>query len=253
METWEFWEHVESVAGRDSQCHCPLTPCNSFYLPLTPLYTKTIVCTPVLLYYRTPKKTTPKKPLDLSGEPSFLLAMALLCSRRPCFFCSNRPADFAVDVFLAVASSVFDSQFHVALCGGFGVVEMAANGLDDEKMRVRLKKSTSKFCHDKKCLYLCNRLRQATRALSSAGLEHLPYKQRVGGSNPSAPTRVRDISTAGVSFAFTAFRAVAGSVAAGGSRLHENLPVACRTRWGIREAGGNGWHGFHTGSVPKTT
>ena len=25
--------------------------------------------------------------------------------------------------------------------------------------------------------------------LSSAGLEHLPYKQRVGGSNPSAPTR----------------------------------------------------------------
>ena len=28
------------------------------------------------------------------------------------------------------------------------------------------------------------------RAFSSAGLEHLPYKQRVGGSNPSAPTGV---------------------------------------------------------------
>ena len=28
-----------------------------------------------------------------------------------------------------------------------------------------------------------------TRAFSSAGLEHLPYKQRVGGSNPSTPTR----------------------------------------------------------------
>ena len=27
-----------------------------------------------------------------------------------------------------------------------------------------------------------------TRAFSSAGLEHLPYKQRVGGSNPSTPT-----------------------------------------------------------------
>ena len=26
------------------------------------------------------------------------------------------------------------------------------------------------------------------RVLSSAGSEHLPYKQRVGGSNPSAPT-----------------------------------------------------------------
>ena len=66
--------------------------------------------------------------------------MALFCSRL-IVFCSNRPAVFAVDGFLAVASSVFDSQFHVALCGGFGVVEMAAMGQDDEKMRVRLKKT----------------------------------------------------------------------------------------------------------------
>ncbi len=29
------------------------------------------------------------------------------------------------------------------------------------------------------------------RAFSSAGSEHLPYKQRVGGSNPSTPTRQR--------------------------------------------------------------
>ena len=28
------------------------------------------------------------------------------------------------------------------------------------------------------------------RAFSSAGLEHLPYKQRVGGSNPSTPTKL---------------------------------------------------------------
>ena len=27
--------------------------------------------------------------------------------------------------------------------------------------------------------------------LSSAGSEHLPYKQRVGGSNPSAPTEIQ--------------------------------------------------------------
>ena len=32
------------------------------------------------------------------------------------------------------------------------------------------------------------------RALSSAGLEHLPYKQRVGGSNPSAPTILQKAS-----------------------------------------------------------
>ena len=31
------------------------------------------------------------------------------------------------------------------------------------------------------------------RALSSAGSERLPYKQRVGGSNPSAPTKAAGI------------------------------------------------------------
>ena len=30
---------------------------------------------------------------------------------------------------------------------------------------------------------------KGTREFSSAGLEHLPYKQRVGGSNPSTPTK----------------------------------------------------------------
>ena len=34
------------------------------------------------------------------------------------------------------------------------------------------------------------------RALSSAGSERLPYKQRVGGSNPSAPTT--EINAAGI-------------------------------------------------------
>ena len=33
------------------------------------------------------------------------------------------------------------------------------------------------------------------RAFSSAGSEHLPYKQRVGGSNPSTPTREEQEST----------------------------------------------------------
>ena len=31
-------------------------------------------------------------------------------------------------------------------------------------------------------------LTRKARAFSSVGLEHLPYKQRVGGSNPSTPT-----------------------------------------------------------------
>ena len=38
--------------------------------------------------------------------------------------------------------------------------------------------------------------KNSKRALSSAGSERLPYKQRVGGSNPSAPTTLylREIS-----------------------------------------------------------
>ena len=35
-------------------------------------------------------------------------------------------------------------------------------------------------------------LSKGNRALSSAGSERLPYKQRVGGSNPSAPTFIQD-------------------------------------------------------------
>ena len=44
------------------------------------------------------------------------------------------------------------------------------------------------FGQTRKNTYLCIAFRNKTRAFSSAGLEHLPYKQRVGGSNPSTPT-----------------------------------------------------------------
>ena len=42
-------------------------------------------------------------------------------------------------------------------------------------------------------LYLCTHLKQV-RAFSSVGLEHLPYKQRVGGSTPSTPTSEEGVS-----------------------------------------------------------
>ena len=45
------------------------------------------------------------------------------------------------------------------------------------------------FGQTQKKPYLCIAFRNKARAFSSAGLEHLPYKQRVGGSNPSAPTQ----------------------------------------------------------------
>ena len=61
------------------------------------------------------------------------------------------------------------------------------------------KKDTKKFGRIAEKPYLCSRFRErkqrirqdagTQRAFSSVGLEHLPYKQRVGGSNPSTPTR----------------------------------------------------------------
>ena len=39
----------------------------------------------------------------------------------------------------------------------------------------------------KKMSYLCNP--KTRREISSVGLERLPYKQRVGGSTPSSPTK----------------------------------------------------------------
>lgn len=47
------------------------------------------------------------------------------------------------------------------------------------------------FCNIEKSYIFASHLREnatSTRAFSSAGSEHLPYKQRVGGSNPSTPT-----------------------------------------------------------------
>ena len=47
--------------------------------------------------------------------------------------------------------------------------------------------------------YICSPFRKkqsSYREHSSVGLEHLPYKQRVGGSTPSAPTKALDFSKA---------------------------------------------------------
>ena len=49
-----------------------------------------------------------------------------------------------------------------------------------------------KFGDIKKSRTFASLLREkAIGAFSSAGSEHLPYKQRVGGSNPSTPTRAK--------------------------------------------------------------
>jgi hypothetical protein len=55
---------------------------------------------------------------------------------------------------------------------------------------IHIWKKLGKMLHESNgCSYICIRFgSKATGAHSSAGSEHLPYKQGVGGSNPSAPT-----------------------------------------------------------------
>ena len=59
-----------------------------------------------------------------------------------------------------------------------------------EKKGLKRKISCKIFCSYHKKQYLCSAFQnnEGFRAFSSAGSEHLPYKQRVGGSNPSTPT-----------------------------------------------------------------
>ena len=52
-----------------------------------------------------------------------------------------------------------------------------------------LKNNVVKNLQIRKIVVPLQRKTEKDRAFSSAGSEHLPYKQRVGGSNPSTPTR----------------------------------------------------------------
>ena len=51
-------------------------------------------------------------------------------------------------------------------------------------------KNCTKICKMKNFVYLCT-AQAKNWEFSSAGSEHLPYKQRVGGSNPSTPTKTK--------------------------------------------------------------
>ena len=65
-------------------------------------------------------------------------------------------------------------------------VDPLARWLFFQKMPIFWKNTPEKFLDSKKSSTFASQL--SDRAFSSAGSEHLPYKQRVGGSNPSTPT-----------------------------------------------------------------
>ena len=65
-------------------------------------------------------------------------------------------------------------------------VDPLARWLFFQKMAIFWKNTPEKFVDSEKSSTFASQL--SDRAFSSAGSEHLPYKQRVGGSNPSTPT-----------------------------------------------------------------
>ena len=65
-------------------------------------------------------------------------------------------------------------------------VDPLARWLFFQKMPIFWKNTPEKFVDSEKSSTFASQL--SDRAFSSAGSEHLPYKQRVGGSNPSTPT-----------------------------------------------------------------
>ena len=64
------------------------------------------------------------------------------------------------------------------------------------------KKNRKGYCIKSDSDYLCNPFWEEREwEFSSAGSEHLPYKQRVGGSNPSTPTKSPSFQTRGFFYA----------------------------------------------------
>ena len=57
-----------------------------------------------------------------------------------------------------------------------------------------------KFCRNNLAPIFAVRIKK--REFSSVGLEHLPYKQRVGGSTPSTPTKCKRFHENGTFFYF---------------------------------------------------
>jgi len=69
-------------------------------------------------------------------------------------------------------------------------------------LRVSRKKNSKKIKKifgEKFWMYICSPF-GGERAISSVGLEHLPYKQGVVGSNPTSPTKMKRLSNTTVFF-----------------------------------------------------
>ena len=78
----------------------------------------------------------------------------------------------------------------------------------------------------RKSFYLCTAIENESFsdwALSSAGSERLPYKQRVGGSNPSAPTSFLTAIHRKMGSCFFCAR----TKLKGGGETHVSLAIGC--------------------------
>ena len=98
-------------------------------------------------------------------------------------------------VYARILLYVCDENHKSALCGLKDAESDYEKGLSMPFYAVLIyfrQKKRFWLCGENNYHYFCIAF-ERKGALSSAGSERLPYKQRVGGSNPSAPTRNSEI------------------------------------------------------------
>jgi hypothetical protein len=139
---------------------------------------------------------------------------ALLClSGRLQFVAKARACHARRDTFLekifdgiAEGIKIFAScKILISLCLTFALYQ--EHKLGKKTVVVSGDKSWKNFWKDKRCVYICTPnneegffkkaqtfKKENQREISSAGSEHLPYKQGVTGSNPVSPTKKKSLS-----------------------------------------------------------
>ena len=104
--------------------------------------------------------------------------------RRPV---GRSPVRIIFSVFIAI-KFVATKLLKIALTAKYAAFAFEKRGKCGRNIARKACFLRKKLCGIKK-MPIFAPLLQRERAFSSAGSEHLPYKQRVGGSNPSTPTK----------------------------------------------------------------
>ena len=114
--------------------------------------------------------------------------------KKPPLFLGNVPIQGALHIFYIIYPTHIIYNVNKAWETVFSAITIVIFMIFHD-WRKKIKNICTNTCtHKKNFVPLHTQSRnKGIRALSSVGSERLPYKQRVGGSNPSAPTKQRNL------------------------------------------------------------